>query len=530
MKCLVVAPRTVNYTGEYYEFPLGLAYISASLKRAGFDVSCLNLNHHSEVEKDIATQNADIIFTGGLSIHYPQIERVLIMSKKVGAKTVLGGGILSSNPRLVMNTLKPDYGVLFEGEETVVKLATTLEGCQDVKNVRGIVYHEEGKICFTKPRKPISNLQSIPFADYEGLEADKYLELQMTNDSHFLYPFDYPRMLPIISSRSCPYSCTFCFHPLGNKYRVRSLDAFFRELGILQDRFKINIALVYDELFALNTTRLNDFVRRIKRTGLKWITQLRVDAKLTSSFMRKLKESGCICLGYGLESASDTILESMKKHTTVYQMEKALELTWKSNIGIQGNFIFGDVAESEETVGETLNWYKQHRNYQVELSPIYVYAGTYLYEVAKQHGLVKDELTFQKQKYPLVNVSRLSDKQFHKLQLELTMLNMETRKHYTGRVLQAKKVGRSSKGDVYDLKVECPFCHFINHYGRFNIDVAQTLSVAGSRTACRNCNQRLSIFLPSLFSKILNIFPFKINWFASRVRRKFHQKLRGLKN
>lgn len=531
MKALLVVPRYVDRSGQSYEFPLGLAYISSALKSKGFTVEGLNLNHSDAapeklIQEAVIKSEIDVVLTGGLSIHYLQIEQILAAAKKFPKmRTVLGGGILSSNPSLVFEALKPDYGVLFEGEETIVELAKTFENNKDVSEVKGLIYWQNSRPVVTDAREPIADLDSICWPDYVGLEASKYLDSQMTNDSHYYYPFDYPRVLPMIASRSCPFNCTFCFHPLGNKYRVRSLNDFFGELEQLKEKFNLNMVTVYDELFGYSGERLNDFCSRMKATGLKWTAQIRVGTKLNDDSMNMLKESGLVCLGFGLESACDRVLESMKKHTTVQQMEHILALTQKHKIGIQGNFIFGDIAETEETARETIDWYKRHRSYQIALTPIYAYLGTEFYQIAKEKGLIHDELEFQKTKYPLVNVSKLSNSQYSELLKQLIELNIETRRMGKAQILKMKKASSSNKGVIYDLTVRCPFCKSINHFARFNIDSLTDLDSEGSQTACRICNQRITIFVPSIFSVIFSRLPVPLYHNASRVKRKILQKI-----
>jgi len=179
LKLLIVAPKVVARAGQYYEFPLGLAYISAALKQAGFIVSCLNLNHYDESPEKLikrSMKDVDVVLTGGLSTNYNQIKQVLEVAKPY-TRTVLGGGIISSNPKVVFNDLKPDFGVLFEGEQSVVELAHYLESGGDIEAINGLVYWKDNKVEFTPRRNPIANIDTIQFADYEGFEASKFLGL-----------------------------------------------------------------------------------------------------------------------------------------------------------------------------------------------------------------------------------------------------------------------------------------------------------------------------------------------------------------
>lgn len=517
MKFLIVAPGYKNKVGQHYEFPLGLAYISSILKNKGYQVECLNLNYHEPaeivLENAIIGGNIDVICTGGLSVHFKKIKAILDAAKNIKPDiiSIIGGGLVSSEPELILKTLNADFGVIGEGEESIVELADAIINSKDLSVVNGIIYNTKNEgLIITKARKPIEDIDSIPYPDYEGFEVDKYLDMQMPADDHYLYPFDKPRMLPIISSRSCPYNCTFCFHPLGNKYRQRSLDAFFAEVEFLVEHYDINMIAVLDELFAVDYERTKEFCIRIKKFNIKWMTQMRVD-RVTEELLRLLKDSGCIQISYGVESASDIVLKSMKKHTSLSQIKKALELTYKAQIGIQGNFIFGDISETWETANETLQWWLENKKYQINLSLVVPYPGSELYNKAIDKDLIKDKIKFIEDECPPLNLTQMSDDKFFKL-LRLIEHYRVKYDRFPARMLSCKKEGVDLyKGSYYSIEVECPHCHKISKYKNMHqrgIGVLMTRS--GCRLGCRECNQRfdLSSFQPidlKLKKSILNL-------------------------
>ena len=527
-KILLVAPKSVNRIGKYYDFPLGIAYISSVLKNANFNVECLNLNHHlgtakNIIQKEIRNKNIDVVATGGLNYQYEQIYEIISSSKKLGMITILGGGIFSGNPRIAFNVLKPDFGVLFEGEETIVELCNFLENKQGIpSNIKGLVYQQKNGCEFTGEREPIRNLDVIPYPDYEGFEVKKYLDLQTTLN---FYPLDYPRSLPMITSRSCKFKCSFCFHPLGDSYRIRSLDNFFDELWLLKKKYNLNMIAIYDELFGFSGEWLTEFCSRMKETGLKWWSQIRVTTKLTDDIMEMMKDSGLFGLGFGLESAVNTVLKSMGKEITIQQIEHVLELTRRHQIGIRGNFIFGDTSETKETANQTLMWYRNHPEYIIPLNPIYVYAGTKLYEVAKSKGLIQNESEYIKLHHPTVNVSKLSDDEYRNLRRKLVIANVQRMWESKSKILSCLKLEDTVNGTFYDLTVECPQCKSINHFKRFNVDRLEVLDSEGVFTACRVCNQTFAVFFPSLFSKVFSHLNPLMFDHMSRAKRKILKKI-----
>ena len=149
MKVLMVVIRfnsNSNKKADYnYHLPVGLAYISAVIKKNGYKVEWLNLNHCDGTVDDLignalSKERYDFILAGSLSIFYPAIKNCVHLFRKYApnARVVLGGGAISSQPEVIFKLLKPDYLVIGEGEETVLELLKCLENNENVKDVSGI--------------------------------------------------------------------------------------------------------------------------------------------------------------------------------------------------------------------------------------------------------------------------------------------------------------------------------------------------------------------------------------------------------
>ncbi|MBW1681153.1 MAG: cobalamin-dependent protein [Deltaproteobacteria bacterium] len=496
MKFLVIAPRYIDRDGQYYEFPLGLGYISAVLKHHGYSVDSLNLNHFPEddlsdlIQSTIIRKAIDVVCTGGLSTHYQKLRALLELIKSVDRDlvTIVGGGIVCSEPELMQNALGFDIGVVGEGEETIVELAEALTTGRDLHTVQGLVFRNRaGEIVKTKPRPPIMDLDALPYPDYEGLDVGHYLDLQRPNDNYYLYPFDNPRILPIISSRSCPFNCTFCFHPLGNRYRQRSLDSFFEEVEYLVSTYDINMLAILDELFSLQEDRLREFCQRMRKYNLKWLAQMRVD-RSSKETLELLKKSGMFYISYGLESASPPVLESMKKHITVEQIESTLAMTRECGIGIQGNFLFGDPAETMDTYKQTLDWWKKHHQYQINLTPIIPYPGCQDYRYCVEKGLIPDRLAFIEAGCPSINMTEMDQETYDAMFQEIFQATYEHRIFGTILAAERERYDPVKGTPLYTLKTECPHCGGRNTYRHFHKDGLEIFKLA-----CRICNQRYDL-------------------------------------
>lgn len=494
---LLIAPNYGVY-GQYYSFPIGLACISSSLKHAGFKVKCLNLNHYEDEDKiieDILSQNdIKIVATGGLSAHINNIQSLRNKFKKYTDMVfILGGGILSSEPTLIFEELDIDYGVLHEGEETILELVDYILNKQlKIEDINGIVYRKSNKVTMTMVRDSINDLNSLPFPDYDGFEIEEYLDNQMPNDDFSLSVFDNPRMIPAITTRSCPFSCTFCYHPLGKKYRVTSLNYFFEWLDDLIKKYNVNMLDLSDELFSANKERMHEFARRIKPLNLKWTAAMRV-TDIDDETLEMLSDSGLYAIQYGIESASDIVLKSMKKKIKMVDVDNALTLTRKHNIGIQANLIFGDVAESKSTYKESLDWWVKNKKHQIMLSSISAYPGTPIYIDAIQNGKIQNVLQFIKDGCPQINLTTMNDNEYIQMRQDIIDSIYEHKLH--PKVLKSTITGSDiHRGALYSIDLICPHCEKENNYK--NMHKVETFV---NKVCCRHCNQKFDVKMDEMY-------------------------------
>jgi radical SAM superfamily enzyme YgiQ (UPF0313 family) len=488
----------------YYEFPLGLAYISACLKQNDFQVRVLNLNHYGEdlarlIDRETRRKQYDFVLTGGLSAHHSQVKNVVdsIRASSPGSVVIAGGGLMSATPELMYDHIRPDYMVLGEGEVTIVELIRELSlGNKHPEDVMGIGYRDgSGEVVMTKPRVPIMDLDALPWPDLEGFEFETYLAMQQPNDSLYLYVDDSPRFYPIISSRGCVFNCTFCYHPLGQAYRSRSVENFIMEIESAIDKYDIKNLAVFDELISANKKRLLAICDRLKKLPRKlhWMCQLRVDS-VDEEMLVHMKDAGCFIISYGFESANNSVLESMKKRITKAQIERALSLTRKAGIGIQAYFIFGDSAETKETAYETLDFSKKHRDYHITMGYVRPYPGSELWK----RDVSKGHLDTAREQLDLIdrcvnnppNLSAMSDEDWFELQKDVQkeiILN-----DHVGKVISSKQ----EAPDRYSITVLCPHCRQQITYRNF-----QQRILGVFKLACRNCNQAMNM-TPLVFDHV----------------------------
>lgn len=506
MNILLVVPKyNLSLTEDYnYSFPLGLAYISSVIKQTKkHDVVCLNLNHYSGSVEEIVNntlnkKNYDLVCTGGNALAHSTLKKIITTAKTHSSHpiTILGGPVITSEPNIMFEIINPDIAVSGEGEVTIIELLNCLEKKLNFDNLPGIVHkNKENKIIITEPREQIKDIEKIPLPDLDGMEFDKYLDHARCNFSWLNQTFDYPRPYPLLGSRGCPFSCTFCWHP--EKYRARSIKDIMKEIRLMVPKYKINFITIYDDCFSANKERLYDFCREIKKFSsqlsweLKWSCQLLV-TNMDEEMLNLLKDAGCENISYGFESFSPAVLRSMRKPISPAQIDKALKATLKANIGIQGNFIFGDVAETKDTAKETLDYWKScPEAQQISLGFVQPYPGSNLYNHCINKGIIPDKIHYiQNQMGPDIRLN-MTDKMTDEEVSELNLALLNTFQKYF-HFVTPKNLRRMSKNN-YEFDFKCPFCKQSTHYKNCFIENKLTY---GFHLICRKCHMRSALVGP----------------------------------
>jgi len=486
LKVLVVAPRSGTKI-----FPVGLAYVVSALKAAGHVVDCLNLNHTFDLNN--ACCRYDVVATGGLACHFTDIKRVVQVAREAGATTVVGGGIISSEPELMLRAFQADYGVIGEGEVTVCELLSALEKNTEVDAVQGIAYLSDDCFCMTDARKPIMCLDELPYPDYESLGFRKHIDTFKPSDLYYLDYFDHPRGYPVVASRSCPYDCTFCYHPLGRVYRQRSVDSIIEELGQVVPKYRINVLEILDELFSIDDDRLKTFCERITQFRktlpweLKWGCQLRVE-NINDENLQMLRDAGCYNLSLGIESYSGNVLDSMRKKILPEDIHRAVHCILKTDLRLQGNFIFGDPSETMSTAEETIQFWKKHSDAGILLGFVQPYPGSELYRYCLQKGIICDRLDFvQHHLFDIFNMTEMPDEDFFRLRMEVLRVD-----YAHSRYALPEKVEQNA------ITVVCPHCDKRMTYRNFAVvdsgsvlfSLLQNRLLFNKMMYCRMCGRR----------------------------------------
>ncbi len=504
MKVLLIAP-THNYSTAYpsflslSDFPSGIAYIASALREAGHEVYGCNPNNivgyvnayqmiQDVISKRVVDIEPDLIGLGGLCTDYSFLRDAIgVIRSTVEVPIVLGGQIVTNDAEFIFNDLKPDYAIVGEAEDAMVSLANG-DGWAS-----GII-----KLPYSDYRL----IDSLPFPDYEPFNIQEMIdEYSMATRVLYRYSRPDPRPYNIVASRSCPFTCTFCVHQRrGIPYRARSIENVMEEIRVSYEKYHFNILIILDELFG-NKKRLVEFSNGVLEGMEKyewdfdWIFQTHANARFDLESLKLAKKAGCYLFSYGLESASPTVLKSMNKKMDIQQVADVIRMAEEVGVGFAGNLIFGDIAETPDTIAESLAfWFEYGRKSDVFMAEVKPYPGSKLFEVFQERGMFGDKKDYYEHISDFsVNMTSIPDDMYGVLiqliaNLEKTWLFVQkTGASYT--VEKTDGLFKSYTGkEFYKIEATCPYCGEEVVYGELVREFPFWLG-----TGCTKCNRKIKL-------------------------------------
>ena len=275
------------------------------------------------------------------------------------AKIVLGGPHPSCSPNNIFNFFS-DADWAFKGEAELGftifldLLAEDKLTPEHLKNVPGLVWRDDGRIVVNQQAYP-EDLDGLGIPSWDLIRPDVY-----PLSPHGGFYKNYP-IAPIIISRGCPFSCTYCAGPVisGKKIRYRSADTVIEEIKLLYHQYGIREIHIEDDNFTFNHDLVRELCGKLKENNLNitWTCPngVRLDT-LTEDLLLTMKEAGLYFISVGIESGSDKILRDMKKNLTTAKIREKIELIKRCGLGVSGFFIIGYPTETKEDMMDTINF------------------------------------------------------------------------------------------------------------------------------------------------------------------------------
>jgi anaerobic magnesium-protoporphyrin IX monomethyl ester cyclase len=396
-KVLLIAPPFYRLMRSHYNgLDLGLSYIASFLRQNGheaiiynadfydddhyldqrrlfanfdhFKIALDNLEHPiwREVRFAIGDIAPDFI---GIQVYtgtFMSARNVAVIAREVDpvVKIIAGGTHPTLDPVGTVRSGIYDYVVRGEGEQVMLDIVNNV----DPRRIKSLTFMDsDGKVVNNDHNGFIEDLDSLPFPMRDGFYPAK----------------GKVDVGAIVTSRGCPFECTYCASPRiwERKVRYRSVDNVLAELEYMVNARGVELVRFQDDTFTLNKARTMEVLDKMMTKGLnvKWLCDTRIDV-LDEEMLKMMKRSGCVRLKTGVESGSDKILKKIKKGISVDQVKRTVKLVKSLDIPLTAYFMIGFPGETDEDIKKTISLADEINADYNSLSIVAPYFGTQVYK------------------------------------------------------------------------------------------------------------------------------------------------------
>ncbi|MBI1824811.1 MAG: cobalamin B12-binding domain-containing protein [Planctomycetes bacterium] len=389
MNVLLINPPWLTKNGNIWHGvkstspPLGLLYVAAYAESRGAAVRVMDVNaeelHFENIEDEIARTKPDFIGFTAVTAQIINTHRIAAIAKSVSPKSriVVGGVHATALPDDVMRDANIDYVIRGEGE---LAFCSLING-EPLNTIGGLTYRGMNLL------QPIEhNPLAEPIADLDSLPTPAY---HLTNFSLYRPAIGAYRRLPAVNmtmTRGCPGKCTFC-NSAETALRTRSAEHVVDEIERLQARYHIREVSFYDDTFTIykqHVVRLCDLIVE-RGLDLTWSCFARTDC-VSPSLLKKMRAAGCHQILFGIESADEKILETIRKPIELEQTRRACRMVQEAGIDVRAAFMFGNPGETIESMRRTIDFAKELDPDIALFNITTPYPGTQMFEWARRNG------------------------------------------------------------------------------------------------------------------------------------------------
>lgn len=327
---------------------LGLGYLSAVLRRAGFDVRVVDIEAPAaEIVREVTARRPllagfSLIFQYYIRRYGDLMER--LRQAGVDCHFTMGGHYPSLSFEQTLKAVPElDSVVQFEGEATLLELAETLSAGDDWRKIDGVIYRRGDEIVANRARHLTPDLDSLPFPDRDFAPTEILGR----------------RGMPLLASRGCARTCSFCsIHTFyrtapGKVVRLRKTTDVVREMRQLHEERGITVFLFQDDDFPIFGPKwrawANDLVDQLHASGLSrkviWKINCRADA-VEPELLARMRDAGLYMVYMGLESGDEQGLVTLNKEITVEQNLAAVRMLKALAIRFEYGFMLLDPSST----------------------------------------------------------------------------------------------------------------------------------------------------------------------------------------
>ncbi len=371
--------------------PLGCLYLASAVREwldPKIEIRLADMRASNMTFGDLSTLyrefEPDVVGFSSLSCEHADLIESAMRCKAWNSEclTVVGGPHASMFGDLLAHVPDIDVVVKGEGERTFVELLTAWVDAEDFHGIRGLMFREDGKVIETPPRRFEADLDSLPPPAWDLLDIPSYS--RCTNMNGILAAAPY---MAVMTSRGCPFQCSYCHRLFGTRFRQRSIDNVAGELEVLYHRFGIKEIHFIDDCFNLKPPRAksiaDEIVSRRLRFKIAFPNGVRGDL-MDDELIEKLQAAGAYMITYAVETASQRLQKLVKKNLNLEKVARAIETTYKLGVIPAGFFMLGFPTETREEMERTIRFACESSILKAYFFSVVPFPQTELHKLVKQ--------------------------------------------------------------------------------------------------------------------------------------------------
>lgn len=367
-RVLLISP---DYNAHIVAPHLGLGYLAASLKRSGHDVVLLD-GLREPVRYDGAY---DLVGVSAMTTYFPEAVREVRRAKERGHRVIVGGPHAIADPVGSLEQSGADFSCSGEGE---LVLGELMNGTPPAE-IPGLVWRDGGTIRQNTGPIFYPEIDDFGEPDWDAIDPRTYPPAP-----HGMIARAFP-LAPIVTTRGCPYRCSYCSAPItaGRRMRYRDPQRVVDEIQRLVEEYGVREIQIEDDNFTLKRDHVLAICDEILARGIRvhWSLPngVRID-RLDVEMLAKMKQAGCYLMALGIESASQRILDLVSKKLDLAIVREQVGNVVAAGIEAWGFFMIGFPTETREEIDRTVEYALSLPLHRVQFTKTTPLPGTPIYD------------------------------------------------------------------------------------------------------------------------------------------------------